>query len=256
MIVNDYRRCRWPMPRGLVAQNVDTTVCEAVALAVDEVNETWHSEYAEEVDSKPPQDGSSSSSEEEGEEATKTTVISFSHFLPRVELIPEKRFLFYQHLAQCSGSVHLRSRVEALRPNVHVFGHTHFGWDQEVDGVRYVQAALSYPYERRLRFPSLEVGSLRTEPLLLFDSSAATEAEQLPVYHARWSDYYAHRVRTPTDSTLAEWVLEAYWTLNNNNKEDGGVRSSRETRGSKVAEKLQQQQSSSSSSSQQQQQQQ
>ena len=35
------------------------------------------------------------------------------------------------------------------RPDCHVFGHTHFGWDQVLDGVRYIQAPLSYPSERK-----------------------------------------------------------------------------------------------------------
>ena len=30
---------------------------------------------------------------------------------------------------------------EELKPEIHVFGHTHFGWDAVHDGVRYVQAA-------------------------------------------------------------------------------------------------------------------
>ena len=44
---------------------------------------------------------------------------------------------------------------------MHVFGHTHFGWDMQLDGVRYIQAALAYPYERELRMRSLTV---RTKP--------------------------------------------------------------------------------------------
>jgi hypothetical protein len=87
-------------------------------------------------------------------------VISFSHFLPRLELCPEKRFLHYQHLPKAVGSHALGERVAALRPDVHVFGHTHFGWDMELDGVRYMQAALAYPYERELRMRSLMVRTL------------------------------------------------------------------------------------------------
>lgn len=223
-VVNDYRRCRWPrLQEGgrlddIVAQNVSETQCEAVARRVDRVNDSRDWPLRAAVDAaRTGVDADPSAHQQEGEtrtgERTATTVISFSHFLPRVELIPEKRFLFYQHLARCSGSRYLRSRVEALHPNVHVFGHTHFGWDQELDGVRYVQASLSYPYERRMRFPSLEIGTLASEPLLLFDFSAATEADRLPVYHARWSGYYAQRPRTPHDSTLAQWVIDAYRTL-------------------------------------------
>jgi hypothetical protein len=46
----------------------------------------------------------------------------------RLELLPEKRFLFFPNLAKVVGSTLLGERVEALRPDVHIFGHTHFGW--------------------------------------------------------------------------------------------------------------------------------
>jgi hypothetical protein len=75
-------------------------------------------------------------------------VISFSHFLPRQELLPEKRNLTYPNLSKMVGSTFLDARVKALAPECHVFGHTHFGWDAVHDGVRYVQAPLAYPKER------------------------------------------------------------------------------------------------------------
>jgi Icc-related predicted phosphoesterase len=53
-------------------------------------------------------------------------LITLSHFVPRQELNPEKRFLFFPPLAKAVGSVHLAARIDALRPDVHVFGHTHF----------------------------------------------------------------------------------------------------------------------------------
>jgi hypothetical protein len=70
--------------------------------------------------------------------------------------------LHYPHLPKAVGSHALGERVAALRPDVHVFGHTHFGWDMELDGVRYMQAALAYPYERELRMRSLMVRTLQS----------------------------------------------------------------------------------------------
>ena len=69
-------------------------------------------------------------------------LVTFSHFLPRVELLPEKRYLTLPVLAKASGSSFLHERIKALQPTMHAFGHTHFGWDAKLDdGVRYVQAA-------------------------------------------------------------------------------------------------------------------
>jgi len=71
--------------------------------------------------------------------------------VPRVELCPEKRFLTLPSLAKAVGSRPLGERVARLRPDAHVFGHTHFGWDATLDGTRYLQAALAYPEERGYR---------------------------------------------------------------------------------------------------------
>ncbi|GLI67157.1 hypothetical protein VaNZ11_011370 [Volvox africanus] len=82
-------------------------------------------------------------------------VISFSHFLPLQELLPEKRYLTFPNLAKAVGSTYLADRILRLRPQMHVFGHTHFAWDAVRDGIRYVQAPLAYPSERRFRLRSL-----------------------------------------------------------------------------------------------------
>ena len=76
-------------------------------------------------------------------------IISFSHFLPRYELLPEKRFLVYPKLPKASGSIYLQKRVATLKPDLHIFGHTHIGWDMTLDGIRYMQvyiiSCLSFP---------------------------------------------------------------------------------------------------------------
>ena len=69
-------------------------------------------------------------------------MISFSHFVPRNDLIPEKEHLFYKNLPKAVGSDWLRERIHSLSPAVHVFGHTHFSWDSILDDVRYVQVSL------------------------------------------------------------------------------------------------------------------
>ena len=40
-------------------------------------------------------------------------------------------------------------QVRALRPDVHIFGHTHWNIDVRIDKTRFVQHPLGYPRERR-----------------------------------------------------------------------------------------------------------
>ncbi|CAK9164342.1 unnamed protein product [Ilex paraguariensis] len=73
------------------------------------------------------------------------------------ELCPEKRMLFYPNLPKIIGSDFLEARIRSIHglegsaSACHVFGHTHFCWDAVLDGIRYVQAPLAYPRERKRR---------------------------------------------------------------------------------------------------------
>ena len=71
-------------------------------------------------------------------------------------LLPEKRMLFQPNLAKASGSTYLPPRIKRLGSSVHCFGHTHFNWDAEIDGVRYVQWPEGYPQEKRCVLPERE----------------------------------------------------------------------------------------------------
>ena len=103
------------------------------------------------------------------------------------------------------------------RKHVHVFGHTHFGWDHTIDGIRYIQAPVSYPHEWKQRPGSLTVGpdSLGTA----FDLSTRASDAPLCVWappsegrgfaeemRARWSDHYKEHPRRPEDTELMWWV--------------------------------------------------
>lgn len=132
------------------------------------------------------------------------SVISFSHFLPRLELLPEKRFLFYPQLAKASGSLPLRARLARLRPALHLFGHTHFAWDLLLDaGVRFIQAPLGSPREWSTRPRSLRLeGGL---PALLWRGRRA--AVPIPAQRAAlWSDYYARHARQPASPEVGAWI--------------------------------------------------
>ncbi|XP_044455704.1 uncharacterized protein [Triticum aestivum] len=60
-------------------------------------------------------------------------------------------------LLQVISSDSLEKRLRAIHNNAkdgaacHVLGHTHFCWDYAVDNIRYVQAPLAYPRERKRR---------------------------------------------------------------------------------------------------------
>ena len=77
-------------------------------------------------------------------------VISFSHFLPRSELLPPKRHLRFKGLPKVAGCVSIEAQVREIGSRVHVFGHSHINYDCVIDGIRYVQNALSYPKEQRI----------------------------------------------------------------------------------------------------------
>jgi len=75
------------------------------------------------------------------------TVISFSHFLPRIDLmpnyIPGNKRLLYPVL----GSTGLEAQIRRLRPGIHVYGHSHVNRNVTVDGVSYINNAYGYPQE-------------------------------------------------------------------------------------------------------------
>ena len=77
-------------------------------------------------------------------------VISFSHFVPRLDLIPPPNLLFFKSLPIVSGSTKIEEMVRAIGSAVHVFGHTHINVDRSTNGIRYLQNALRYPRERKM----------------------------------------------------------------------------------------------------------
>lgn len=72
------------------------------------------------------------------------SIISFSHYLPRQELCPEKRYLIEPLLSKVVGSEVLESQIRRLQPDLHIFGHTHIPIDMELENIRYIQWPLGY----------------------------------------------------------------------------------------------------------------
>jgi predicted phosphodiesterase len=76
-----------------------------------------------------------------------STVITFSHFLPRIDVmpafIPDSKRLLYPVL----GTTRLERRLRMLKSTMHVYGHSHVNRNVRIDGVSYINNALGYPDE-------------------------------------------------------------------------------------------------------------
>lgn len=179
MACKDFHACQWPSDL--------TNDDEALALYFDKLNDKNH-DAIEEVKS------------------SSKHILTFSHFVPRQELCPEKRMLYYPYLPKVIGSDFLERRLRDIHSNredraaCHVFGHTHFCWDSVVDEIRYVQAPLAYPRERKRRMNG--EGWL---PFCVYRDGFNPE-----IYPALWSDYYNKNKREPENTQLAPWVASHY----------------------------------------------
>ncbi|CAL9165723.1 unnamed protein product [Musa hybrid cultivar] len=180
MACKDFHSCKWPLQLA----NGDV----ALAHFFDIMNEKNHNLF---------------------EEIRKTSchLITFSHFVPRQDLCPEKRMLFYPNLPKIIGSDFLEVRIRSIhgenigRSPCHIFGHTHFCWDAVLDGVRYVQSPLAYPRERKRRMN----GGEDWLPFCIYDKGFTDRLS--PSY---WSDYYSKIKRDPENTDLAPWVARFY----------------------------------------------
>jgi hypothetical protein len=66
-------------------------------------------------------------------------VISFSHFLPRRDLLPLTDRLHFKGLPKVAGCRTLEQQIRRMNSRTHVFGHSHINCDKLIDGVRYIQ---------------------------------------------------------------------------------------------------------------------
>lgn len=77
-------------------------------------------------------------------------LISFSHFVPRIDLMPSFIHPSQRYLYPVLGSVLLGEQVSALKPRIHVYGHSHVNRQVEIGGVYYINNAFGYPSETRI----------------------------------------------------------------------------------------------------------
>jgi hypothetical protein len=205
-VVADYRKAKWPEPLSLLD--------DSIALFMDELNDIIFN-----FDSDIPDKS--------------TTIITYSHFLPRVDLLPEKRYLSLPTLHSCVGSTFLESRLRNLNSHfgglkdiehLHAFGHSHLSWDQNIDKVRYIHVPLAYPREWEQRRRSLEIGTMQGEvsdnrfPVCIWEKDAQSNDLKDGFPHewlgGWWSKYYSIMKRQPHRNTeLAPWVARRFRQL-------------------------------------------
>jgi hypothetical protein len=162
------------------------------------------------------------------------TIISFSHYLPRQELCPEKRLLMEPLLAKVVGSEVLECQIRRLQPHLHLFGHTHIPIDLILDQIRYIQWPLGYYRESDKQCQPI----YQSGPMLVYDSMSgdglAAIPKQLPSENVAWSKYYRTNPRTAENvMDLAPWVmarLESFsgfvYTMKKRQQEDEDVQAS------------------------------
>ena len=82
-------------------------------------------------------------------------IVSYSHFLPRIDVMPDRIPLDKRYIYPVLGSSALGEQVKALKPAVHVYGHSHVNRRVQLDGTLYVNNAFAYPHETRIAAKAL-----------------------------------------------------------------------------------------------------
>lgn len=114
----DYRACRWP----------DGWSAARIAAHFDAMNDA--------LDAAPPDPAD--------------FVVTCSHFLPRIDVMPDWIAAEGRMLYPVLGSRRIEARLRRLGARIHVYGHSHVNRDVLIDDVRYVNNAFGYPGETRI----------------------------------------------------------------------------------------------------------
>lgn len=83
------------------------------------------------------------------------TVISFSHFLPRLDLMPHYIPQTFRYIFPALGSHALDKQIRLIQPDIHVYGHSHLNRQIEMNGIRYINNAYAYPREDNIALKQL-----------------------------------------------------------------------------------------------------
>lgn len=111
----DYRACRWPE-------------------GYDDAAITRYFTERNPVVSSPELEGASK-------------IITFSHFLPRIDLMPDRIPSRHRKIYPVLGATILETQLRRLGSSMHVYGHSHVNRRVVMDGTTYINNAFGYPAE-------------------------------------------------------------------------------------------------------------
>lgn len=83
-------------------------------------------------------------------------IISFSHFLPRIDLMPSFIPPSQRILYPVLGSTLIEKQIRRLGSDIHVYGHSHLNMSVYKDDTLYINNAFGYPYEKRIAAKELK----------------------------------------------------------------------------------------------------
>lgn len=81
--------------------------------------------------------------------------VSFSHFLPFIDVMPHFIPPAKRNIYPVLGTNRLQRLIREIRPDIHVYGHSHVNRNVMIDGVNYINNAFAYPYEERIAAKAL-----------------------------------------------------------------------------------------------------
>ena len=76
-----------------------------------------------------------------------TYTISFSHFLPRIDLMPDYIPLEKQKIYPVLGTSLLERQIRQLGSKIHIYGHSHVNMQVKKNDIWYINNAFGYPNE-------------------------------------------------------------------------------------------------------------
>ena len=169
----DFHLCKWP---SSIESHEEITCLKSnsqkLAKYFSSFNESWLERFINNNDDEKEKEKSIlTTTSDDSTRKDDMEIISFSHFVPLQELIP--KYLFHDELRKVAGSNPLKEQIYLLKPNTHVFAHTHLPVDTIIDDVRYIQWSLGTGEERHTSCSKID----KNGPLCIFDNLDKIECD-------------------------------------------------------------------------------